>query len=199
MKKAGLLHCLRQVVEACTALKLNFALVGGMGLAFRATERTTKDIDFAVAVRDDCEAEEVVRALQDCGYVLTTLLEHKKSKRLATARLLFPPPSQRMIVDLLFASCGIEAEIVSEGERMEVLPGLKMKVARTPHLLAMKVLSMDRAGRSRDMDDARALIKNCTRSEVTKALRLLDLITERGYHRGRRLRQRLTQLLKAVK
>jgi hypothetical protein len=41
-----------------------------------------------------------------------------------------------MIVDLLFASSGVEAEVVGAAENLEVLPGLWVPVARAGHLLA---------------------------------------------------------------
>jgi len=54
-----------------------------------------------------------------------------------------------VIVDLLFASSGIENEVVASADRLEVLPQLMVPVATTAHLIALKVL----AGRNQDLTD----------------------------------------------
>lgn len=43
-------------------------------------------------------------------------------------------------MDLLFASSGIEHEIVAAADPLEVLPDLTVPVARTGHLIALKPL-----------------------------------------------------------
>jgi len=45
-----------------------------------------------------------------------------------------------IIVDLLFASSGIEPEITAAAEVLTVARGLRMPVARTGHLIALKLL-----------------------------------------------------------
>jgi hypothetical protein len=62
-----------------------------------------------------------------------------------------------MIVDLLFASCGIEPEIAEGAETLEVLPKLLLPVASTGHLIAMKLLSRDDDTRPNDRADLMAL------------------------------------------
>jgi hypothetical protein len=72
-------------------------------------------------------------------------------------------------VDLLFASSGIETEIVREAEWLEVLPGLTMPVARTGHLVALKLLSVNEIDRPQDVIDLRALMRGMTDDEVARA------------------------------
>lgn len=48
-----------------------------------------------------------------------------------------------MVVDVLFASSGIEPELVRAAEPIEVLPSLTVPVARTGHLIAVKLLARD--------------------------------------------------------
>jgi hypothetical protein len=45
-------------------------------------------------------------------------------------------------VDLLLSSCGIEPQICQEAERVEVVPGLVVPIARSGHLVAMKLLAL---------------------------------------------------------
>ena len=45
-----------------------FALVGGLAVSVRAEVRFTRDVDLAVAVENDAEAESLVYALKSRGY-----------------------------------------------------------------------------------------------------------------------------------
>jgi hypothetical protein len=46
------------------ALRVRWALIGGLAISVRSVPRFTKDLDFAVAVADDSEAEGVVHRLR---------------------------------------------------------------------------------------------------------------------------------------
>ena len=102
---------------------------------------------------------------------------------------------QGPVIDLLFASSGIEREVVAAGEPIELLPGLTVKVARVEHLIALKVLSRDDDRRPQDLVDLRALLRVATREQVSRAREALALIDTRGYHRGRELAAQLDALL----
>ena len=90
-------------------------------------------------------------------------------------------------VDLLFASTGVEPEIVAGAEEMEVLPGLRVPVATTGFLMAMKVLSADETIRPTDAADLRALSRIASDADWSEARMAVSLITERGFNRGRDL------------
>lgn len=173
-------------------LKTRWALVGGLALAAHVEARTTRDLDVAVSVREDREAEELVRELRSKGYLEHTLVEQEKAGRLATVRFAAPGEGpEGLVVDLLFASCGIEPEIVAEAESLEVLPGLALPVARVGHLLAMKLL----AARPRDLEDARSLLEVADDLEIARAWDAARLVTERGYERDQDLEGSLRKLL----
>ncbi len=78
-----------------------------------------------MAVRDDADAEAFVAELIRGGYVIQAAVEQIETGRLATMRLL-PPGAMRAasIVDLLFASAGLEPEFVARAGSLEILPGL---------------------------------------------------------------------------
>jgi hypothetical protein len=84
-----------------------------------------------------------------------------------------------VVVDLLFASSGIEAEVVAGATRLEVLPQLTAPVASTGHLIALKVL----AGRNQDLTDLEALIPGASASDLDLARGAVKLIQERGFNR----------------
>jgi hypothetical protein len=187
-------RALIQLSSDLDGLGARWALVGGLALAAHVEARTTRDLDVAVSVAGDREAEQFVRGLRSKGYLEHTLIEQEKTGRLATVR--FGAPGEGpdgLVVDLLFASSGIEPEIVAEAETLEVLPGLLLPVARVGHLIAMKIL----AARPRDLEDVEHLLAIADRGEVDRVRHALRVIRERDYDRGQDLEGTLMRLLDA--
>jgi hypothetical protein len=183
-------------VSDLTACKARFALVGGLAVSARCDPRFTRDLDLAVAVASDAEAEGLVAALLGRGYRMLAQVEHEEVRKLATVRLAPPAADVEdgVVVDLLFASSGIEPEIVAEAEPLEVLPGLVVPVARVPHLIAVKILASE-ARRPQDLIDARQLLAVARGDEPSRARELLRLVEQRGYTRGKDLQRDLDALL----
>jgi hypothetical protein len=103
-------QALRRSVADLDVLKIRWALIGGLAISVRSVPRFTKDLDFAVAVADDSEAEDVVLRLRGRGYRPVEVLEQDYVERLSGVRL--EHGGSDVIVDLLFASSGIENEVV---------------------------------------------------------------------------------------
>ncbi len=165
-----------------------WALLGGLAVSVHAEPRFTRDIDVGVAVASDREAEQLIHRLQRHGYRVHAVVEQEETGRLATARLLPPGSSaEGVIVDLLFASSGIEREIVRQAVPVEIVKGLSAPVARPGHLVALKVLARDDARRPQDLSDIRNLLPRMGKSERQRTERALRLISERGFHRKRDL------------
>lgn len=192
-------RALSRLAQDLTALGYRWALIGGLAVSARAEPRTTRDVDVAVATEGDAEAEQVVAALLRRGYRVFAQLEHTDAGRLGAIRLLSPTePAGGLVVDVMFASSGIEPEVVAEAEVLRLMPGLRVPVARTGHLIALKVLAHqpeepDR--RPHDIPDARALIAVGNDAELARARHGLELITSRGFHRGRDLGSALDKLI----
>jgi predicted nucleotidyltransferase len=88
---------------------------------------------------------------------------------------------------LLFASSGIEREVVESAGALRVLEGIEVPVATVGHLIALKVLSRDDVKRPQDLVDLRALLKVASAFDLNQAREAMALIAERGYARGRDL------------
>jgi len=175
------------VARACAsleALDAPFALVGGLAVSARAEPRLTRDIDVALACAPDQE-DSIVSALGAQGYRVSMILEQSRAGRLATVRL--AETRSAVLLDLLFASSGIEPEIVAAAEPLEILGGLTVPVARIGHLIAMKVLAADARTRPQDFDDIRALITVASAAELRRVPPALRLIEKRGFARRRDL------------
>jgi predicted nucleotidyltransferase len=191
-----IVEALRGVTALLSEAGATFALVGGFAVAVRAEPRFTRDVDLVVAVSGDAQAEALVGALRGHGYQVLAIVEQEAVKRLATVRLL-PPGGLAggVVIDLLFASSGIEPEVARSAEALELVDGLIVPVALRSHLLALKVLARDDRRRPQDLGDLRALLERATAEEVSEARAALALIAERGFHRGRALVSDLEALL----
>jgi nucleotidyltransferase AbiEii toxin of type IV toxin-antitoxin system len=174
---ASVERALRRIVADLNAVEAQWALVGGLAVSARTIPRFTKDLDFAVAVADDGEAEDVVHRLRSRGYKPVELLEQDYVKRLSGVRLAHE--GSDVAVDLLFASSGIENEVVASADRLEVLPHLIAPVATTAHLIALKVL----AGRNQDLTDLGYLIPAASSTDLNAARDAVKLIQARGFNR----------------
>jgi predicted nucleotidyltransferase len=173
-----------------------WALVGGLAVSVRAEPRFTRDVDVAVAVENDAQAETLVMQLKERGLELLASLEQEATGRLATVRLAARSSESGAVLDLLFASSGIEREIVMGADDLEIVPGVHAPVAQTGHLIALKVLSRDDTNRPQDLADLRALISAADPMDMTVAREGLKLIADRGYQRERDLDADLDRLLR---
>ncbi|HXU45802.1 MAG TPA: nucleotidyl transferase AbiEii/AbiGii toxin family protein [Thermoanaerobaculia bacterium] len=186
---------LRRLDVEFRELGVRWALVGGLAVSIRAEPRTTRDVDVAVAVSDDREAEILVRSLRSRGYSdlpSGAVIEQTDRGRLATVRLVSPEPSDEgLVVDLLFASSGIEPDIVARADRIQVLSSTFVPVARTGHLLALKLL----AGRDQDWADLRSLIAVAKEEDLELCRKAIAQIRERGFQRDKDLDRDLERLL----
>ena len=180
---------LRRAVADLDALRVRWALVGGLAISVRSVPRFTKDLDFAVAVVNDSEAEDVVLRLRGRGYQPAGVLEQDYVERLSGVRL--GRAGSDVIVDLLFASSGIEDEVVANATRLQVLPRLSAPVATTGHLIALKVL----AGRNQDLTDLGSLIPAASAEDLDLARQAVRLIQARGFNREQDVAADLDQLI----
>jgi len=185
---------IRRVVSFFNEEGYKYALVGGLAVSFRTIERTTKDVDIAVSVFEDQESESIVRSLQACGFEPVTLLENKRHCKISTVRLL-SSLHEGIFVDLLFNTSGIEREVVSSSEAIEILEGLYVNIASTFALIAMKTLSSTHKQRRQDLIDLDNLIKDASSEELTQARILISLIESRGYNDGKDLQSHFNKLL----
>jgi predicted nucleotidyltransferase len=191
---------LAQVATLFQSRKQPWALVGGMAVSVRTEPRFTRDIDLAVAVADDREAESLIQHLRGSGFRVLTLAEQDAAHRLATVRLACSGNERRgAVLDLLFASSGIEPEICAAAETLKVFPGLAVPVARLHHLMVLKALARDDRTRPQDAADLRQLILEAQPSDLAAACEAASLIEARGFNRSRNLPEALQAAWRAFR
>ena len=186
----SLLTAASQVLSALRRENVDGCIVGGLAVSARCDPRFTRDVDIAVVVDTDEHAEALVRALTSYGLRTAGLIEQEAVGRLAMARL---STDDGLSVDLLIASSGIEAEVVASAETLEVVRGMLLPVARTGHLIALKLLSVA-PGRETDAADLRSLAAVATDDEWNLASEAVAQIHKRGFARGRQLDAELLTL-----
>lgn len=175
-------------------LQIKWALIGGLAVSTHANPRFTNDIDLSVSVSSDKEVENIVFQLQQRKWRAEHIFEEQEKNYISTVRFTHPQHPD-IFIDMLFASSGIETEIVEEAIPLEALPDIHIKVAQIGHLLALKILS-ERDRREQDTLDIKSLLQESSDIDVAKAKEACLLITSRGFHRGRDLEKLLEQHLK---
>jgi hypothetical protein len=190
-------RALERIVSELRREGAAFALVGGLAVSVRAEPRLTRDADLAVSVASDAAAEALVLGLQQRGYRVVAAVEQDAVGRLSTVRLVAGGSARGVVTDLLFASSGIEPEIVAAADPLEVLPGVVLPVASIGHLITMKLLARDDRQRPADADDLHALASVAVEADWTTAALAVRQIEERGFHRGRDLAALLVDLREA--
>jgi len=179
---------LRQIAKILNDQREVWALVGGLAVSVRTEPRFTRDLDLAVAVSNDREAESILHNLHLAGFLVLATVEQDATHRLATARL--APHGEQpfgLMLDLLFASSGVEAEICAEAEILQVFPQVFVPVAKLHHLIVLKALARDDRTRPQDAADLRQLIAAAQPADLEAACKLARLIEERGFNRARSL------------
>ncbi len=186
---------LLDVSSRLSRAEVGFALVGGLAVSARSEPRFTRDVDVAVAVPGDPTAEQLVRSLVKGGFSVLAVVEQEATGRMATVRLLPPGETEEgVVVDLLFASSGVETEVVHSADRITVFPDVQLPVATLAHLVALKVLASDET-RPQDDVDLRGLLREASDADIMETRRMLELITQRGCARGRDLGSRFDEAL----
>lgn len=112
-------------------------------------------------------------------------MEEQGKNYISTVRFTHPQHPD-IFIDFLFASSGIETEIVQDAIPLEALPNTSVKGAQIGHLLALKILS-EAKGREQDTIDIRNLLQEATSQDIEKAKEACILITKRGFNRNRNL------------
>lgn len=179
-----------KIVRELDELRARYSLIGGLAVGARIEPRTTKDIDFAVDVEDDAQAEALVFALSGRGYKVASLFQ-RKDGRIATVRTYGDAP---VFIDYLFASTRIERETVAASTRAAVF-GLRVPVAQPWHLLAMKI----KANRPHDSIDTQNLIERMDAGQLRKATAALRLMQARGANPERNYVAELLARIAAVR
>lgn len=181
----------RVVGEVAAEKGLGWALVGGFAVSVRTEPRFTRDVDLVVAVADDSQAESFVHDLVARGHTQTMTVEQEAVGRMAQVRLVL---AGGQVADLLFASSGIEAEIVAAADPLEVLPGVVVPVATVAHLIVLKLLARDDERRPQDASDLAGLASVATEADQRVAREAAALVQARGFARGRALDESVAAL-----
>jgi hypothetical protein len=139
-----------------------------------------------VSVEGDAGAEKILFELRQRGYRVIATVEQELVGRLATARSIDP---RGVVCDLVFATCGVEREVVASAQSIEIFPGVDLPTASVETLLAMKTLSAV-PERPRDLGDIQAMVRANPEFDESAVRGLLMTIEGRGYARGQALAEK---------
>lgn len=191
MTTDALAAALTEIAGHLDRLGRGFALVGGLAVSLRSEVRFTRDVDLAVAVSSDRDTEQLIRELGMVGYQIAALVEQEATARIGTVRLRSP---SGVVVDLLLATTGIEADIVSRASVLAFTGSGRLPTAAAEDLVAMKLLSMDDR-RLQDRMDALALVEMNPQLDLDRVRQSLADIEAAGCARDQDLNAKLDDLL----
>ncbi|MCB9740758.1 MAG: nucleotidyl transferase AbiEii/AbiGii toxin family protein [Deltaproteobacteria bacterium] len=147
------------------------ALVGGLAVSVRTEPRFTRDIDVVAAVAAE-EIDRLGRHLVERGHRIESILADASGALVAGLRL----RGHGVREDVLLACSGLEAETCASAEPIEVLPGVVVPVATTPHLLVLELIAIAERSRTQDRADVEALIDAATDDERAAVEALLPRV-----------------------
>lgn len=168
-----------------------WALVGALAVAVHAEARATLDVDVAVTVDGPGDAAALVSALRSRGY--SWIADFGTAMTSLGVPTVEGTPALR--VDLLFALIGIEPQIARAAERLTVVAGLELPVAKRGDLIAIKLLSAGAPGREHDWRDLRLLLERATAADLERARATIRSLEAAGASPAETLGRRLDELL----
>lgn len=186
---------LHEAANVLDGLGFSWAVVGGLAVSARTQPRFTRDVDLAVSVKGDADAERIVHGFQQHGYRVFAVVEQQATQRLSAIRLVPKGESaEGVVLDLMFASSGIEPDVVTTADKLELFPNLHVAVATVGYLIALKLLSADPHDRPQDVVDLAALRRRADHVQLAMAKTAVGLIESRGFNRHRDLKAALDNL-----
>ena len=177
---------------------VRYALIGGLAVGARSIPRFTLDVDFAVSVETDAEAEGVIRLLLGRGYMPKTTLQHKETGRLATVRLTRRSDPDGVIVDFLFFTAGVETDVVAAATVEQVADDIRVPVAQGEDLIALKLVALATRERPRDAEDILNLLEFVPRERLARTRHLIAKIAEQRNMSEQRMNELLEGLIEQL-
>jgi len=193
---AGLSKAVKILIKDLNELSIDFAFVGALAIGARGKTRQTIDADVAISLNDNSLSQKLVDDLVLKGYGINNI--YKNDSNLALARLF---ASDSIIeLDFLFELCGIEKEVVSSAEELEIWPGCVAPIASIASLLAMKARCQDLPERIQDKADlVTQLIPAASESDLENARELIKMMEKRNFNDGREILASFNKLVSETK
>ena len=145
-------NALKRVTAHLSAEGAPWAVIGGLALAAHGAGRLTHDLDIAT---DRTAQSGLVAHLESLGYETLHVSEGYSNHAHAD-------PSMGRI-DVVYVDGETSRRLFAEACEEEIFPGLRARVPRPEHLIAMKVLAAknDPTRRLQEMADVAALMRAC--------------------------------------
>ena len=178
---------------------VHYALIGGLAVSVRSEPRFTRDVDIAVAVDSDEAAEQLVRAMFGRGFELHMQIEQKTDGRLATCRLTHRDDPGSTIVDLFFASSGIEHEVIAAADMVALTDSIELPVVQSEDLIVLKLLAVANRRNAQDTQDVVNLLQMVDPERLDRTRMLIRLVSHRRPQSGKNLQAVFEQLLEQVR
>jgi len=191
------IETLSSTITCLDDFEVRYALIGGLAVSARSEPRFTRDVDLIVEAVTDADAEQLIRAMLGRGFMVHAQLEQKTDGRLATVRLVKRADPEGGIVDLFFASSGVEQEVLEAATLEELTEEIALPIVQAEDLIALKLLAVHNRRRPRDTEDVLNLIDSVPKERLNRTRELLKLIEARRPLSGKGLEEILDELIEA--
>ena len=141
------------VIQELERQKIDYAVVGGIAMAFHDQPRFTRDIDILIQPKD-CECVSTI--LQELGYSVSAKPWTLKKANLTLHRFLKIENADHLAIDILAGKDERHREIIRNGLREQSSAGI-VRIARREDIIWMKQL--------RDSDQDRVDIRKLQREQ----------------------------------
>ncbi len=140
---------IREVVAPLESAGISYALIGGFAMALHGLLRATMDLDFLVMLEDLPAADALLAAKGYQRVFRSENVSHYESPDLQWGR-----------IAILHAFRGPSLGMLKRALRIEVMPGVSVRVARVEDLVGLKVQALKNDPRRADADwaDIRLLV-----------------------------------------
>ncbi len=151
-------NALESLAAHLSAENAPWAVIGGLALAVHGAGRLTHDVDI---VTERGEQAALVAHLESLGYE-TLHVSPGYSNHAHT-----DPAMGR--IDAVYVDGETSRTLFAEAREQEIFPGIRVRVPRAEHLVAMKVLAAknDPSRRLQEMADIAALLRACSIDPLT--------------------------------
>lgn len=158
------------LVKVFTRASLQWYVFGAQAAIFYGSTRLTADVDITVLL-GDYPLDDLLDLLQEEGFEVRASNPHTLFRKTRVLPVVYTPSS--LPVDIVAGGAGLEEQFAGSAQSYD-LDGVKVPIARSEDLVAMKIL----AGRAKDLQDVsfilRAQLTKIDADDIRATLKLIE-------------------------
>ena len=160
---------LKDLIVCLEKAQIDYMVIGGLAVAYYGEVRLTQDIDVAI----DLLPSELNQLLLAIKNKFLPLVEDPESFVRETWVLPVKHKKTSIRVDVVFSGTFFEKKAILEAKKVE-FEDVKIKFIPAEYLIVQKII----AGRARDVEDIKGIIKRQRQLDYEKITKILDSLSQ---------------------